>query len=151
MSAEGQPIRDRWLSDRATDPDATILVVDDRAEDLLALRTILEDPGYRLVTAQSGREALLEVLRQDFAVILLDAHMPGMDGLEFRDVQLADPRLAAIPVIALTADAHVSRCAQELRVRDYLGKPIDVDRLLALVALHCADCASARRRRWSTG
>ena len=59
-----------------------ILVVDDRDENLMAVEAVLYDPAYRLVRARSGREALREVLEQDFALILLDVVMPGVDGYE---------------------------------------------------------------------
>ena len=59
-----------------------ILVVDDRDENLMAVEAVLSDPSYRLVRARSGREALKEVLDQDFALILLDVVMPGVDGYE---------------------------------------------------------------------
>ena len=64
------------------DERANILVVDDLPEKLLVYRTILDELGQNLVTAGSGEEALRAVLRNDFAVILLDVHMPGMNGLE---------------------------------------------------------------------
>jgi len=59
---------------------ANILLVDDRPESLLALEVVLADLGQNLVRADSGTQALRCVLMQDFAVILLDVHMPGMDG-----------------------------------------------------------------------
>ena len=65
------------------DPDKTnILIVDDLPEKILVYRTILEELGQNLVVARSGEEALREVLRHDFAVILLDVNMPGIDGFE---------------------------------------------------------------------
>ncbi len=59
-----------------------ILLVDDRSENRLALAAILEPLGQNLVQARSGQEALKCLLRQDFAVILLDVQMPGMDGFD---------------------------------------------------------------------
>ena len=61
---------------------ASILIVDDLPEKLLVCRTVLEDLGHRIVCARSGREALQEVLRTEFAVVLLDVNMPDIDGFE---------------------------------------------------------------------
>ena len=64
-------------------PDrASILLVDDRPDKHVVYRSILEDLGQNLVVANSGEQALKEVLKTEFAVILLDVNMPGMDGLE---------------------------------------------------------------------
>ena len=64
------------------DEKVNILVVDDLEEKLLVYETILEGLGQNVVAARSGREALRHLLEKDFAVILLDVHMPDMDGLE---------------------------------------------------------------------
>ena len=64
------------------EPKVHILLVDDHPENLLALEAILSDLGQPLVKSQSGREALRHLLDTDFAVILLDVHMPEMDGFE---------------------------------------------------------------------
>ena len=64
------------------DGKVNILLVDDRPEKLLALEAVLEDLGQNIVRAYSGREALRHVLNHEFAVILLDVNMPGMDGFE---------------------------------------------------------------------
>ena len=61
---------------------AQLLLVDDRPQNLLALEAILEPLGQTLVTATSGEEALRHLLDREFAVILLDVQMPGMDGFE---------------------------------------------------------------------
>src|SRR5437868_15509273 len=61
---------------------ANILLVDDRADKLLALEAVLSSLGQNLVKTHSGKEALRELLKRDFAVILLDVSMPGMDGFE---------------------------------------------------------------------
>lgn len=58
------------------------MIVDDTAANLLAFSSVLEPEGYDLFTAKSGQEALMLALRQEFAVILLDVRMPGMDGIE---------------------------------------------------------------------
>jgi CheY-like chemotaxis protein len=73
------------VTDRAVAPahrDVDVLLVDDRNENLLALEAILDPLGLHMVRATSGEEALREVLRRDFAVILLDVQMTGMNGFE---------------------------------------------------------------------
>jgi PAS domain S-box-containing protein len=133
MSAESSE-----LGDRPAEPDANILVVDDRPEDLLALRTVLDDPGYRLITAQSGRDALLEVLRHDFALIMLDAHMPGMDGFEVASIIKQRERSRLTPLLFLTAansDPALIYRAYSVGAIDYLTKPIDRDVVRAKVAI----------------
>jgi PAS domain S-box-containing protein len=118
---------------------APILVVDDRAEDLLALRSVLEHPDYDVVTAQSGREALLHVLRSEFAVILLDAHMPGMDGFEVATIIKQRERSKLTPLLFLTAgttDMTMIYRAYQVGAVDYLTKPIDKDVVRAKVAVY---------------
>lgn len=80
-----------------------ILLVDDRAENLLALEAILEPLGQRLVRAQSGEDALRQLLERDFAVILLDVQMPGMNGFETAQMIKSRERTKFIPIIFLTA------------------------------------------------
>src|SRR5262245_48112836 len=79
------------------------LLVDDGADKLLALESILADDGHRLVSARSGEEALRHLLRTDFAVILLHVRMPGMDGFETATLIRARPRSERTPIIFLTA------------------------------------------------
>jgi PAS domain S-box-containing protein len=118
--------------------EASILLVDDRPEDLIALETVLSDPRYRLVTARSGKEALMRVLREDFAVILLDAHMPGMDGFEVASIIKQRERSRHTPILFLTAGAADMRAiykAYSVGAVDYLVKPIDRDVVRAKVAI----------------
>ena len=114
-----------------------ILLVDDQAKNLLVLEAILENPEYRLVRAQSGEEALKALLRQDFAVILLDVMMPGMDGFETAEIIRQRDRSRYIPIIFVTAvgtsDAHVAR-GYTVGAADYLFKPIVPDILRSKVA-----------------
>jgi CheY-like chemotaxis protein len=116
-----------------------VLIVDDD----FALRTLLtelvEDSGFTALHAMNGREAL-EVLRQQPVppcLILLDLMMPVMNGWEFRQAQLADPGLAPIPVVVLSARADLHSSAQPLAAQAYLRKPIDIAYLEQLVAQHC--------------
>lgn len=81
----------------------SILLVDDQASNLLALEAILEPMGQRLVRASSGAEALRWLLREDFALILLDVRMPGMDGFETARIIRQRERSRYTPIIFLTA------------------------------------------------
>jgi signal transduction histidine kinase len=115
-----------------------ILVVDDRDENLMALEAVLADPSYRLVRARSGREALKEVLDQDFALILLDVVMPGVDGYETATLIRERPRSRQTPIIFLTAnDFGVNYVFRGYTVGavDYLVKPVPPDVLRSKVAV----------------
>ncbi len=109
-----------------------ILIVDDDAATLAALQELLEGEGHQVVTAANGSEALA-TLRQDgpFGVILLDIMMPVMNGYEFRETQLQDPRLAAIPVIVLTADGRAQQKGSRLGARRIFQKPVSPPELLS--------------------
>jgi PAS domain S-box-containing protein len=118
---------------------AEILLVDDRPENLRALRAILGDqPGYSLVEASSGPEALREVLRHDFCLILLDAFLPGMDGVEVASLIKQRERTRDIPIIFLTAanmDQETLGRAYAAGAADYLLKPISAEIVRAKVAV----------------
>jgi two-component system, sensor histidine kinase len=106
---------------------ANILLVDDKPENLLSLEAILEGLGQNLVKAHSGPEALRHVLRDDFAVILIDVQMPGMDGFETVDLIKERERSRYTPIIFVTAlstsDVFVSR-GYSVGAVDYILKPI---------------------------
>src|SRR4051812_39595763 len=88
-----------------------ILIVDDEPKNLAVLETVLDDPGYRLVRATSGEEALLALMAEEFAVLVLDVRMPGMNGFEVAQLVKERKKTARIPIIFLTAyyneDQHV--------------------------------------------
>ncbi len=111
-----------------TDSKANVLLVDDHSENLLALEAILEQLGQNLVRAYSGQEALRCLLDQDFAVILLDVQMPGMDGFETASLIRQRVRSRNTPIIFLTAfstnDSLMFK-GYALGAVDYLTKPID--------------------------
>ena len=123
-------------ADAADAARANILIVDDRADKLLAFRTILEDLGQNLYTAASGADALRQVLYRDFAVILLDVNMPGIDGLETASLIRKRRKSAHTPIIFITADfndeAHQSR-GYALGAVDYIGSPVVPEVLRAKV------------------
>ena len=91
-------------SDELPKDRASILLVDDRPDKHVVYRSILEELGQNLVTANSGEEALRQVLKAEFAVILLDVNMPGMDGLETAELIRSRQRSAHVPIIFITAD-----------------------------------------------
>ncbi len=86
-----------------SDGRASILIVDDKPETILSLEVILEDLGQRIVTANSGREALRHLLNEEFAVILLDVNMPDMDGFEAASLIRQRSSLQHVPIIFITA------------------------------------------------
>jgi signal transduction histidine kinase len=115
---------------------ASILIVDDRPDKLMALRAVLEDLGQNIVAAASGEEALKQVLLHDFAVILLDVNMPGLDGLETAQLIRNRRKSAHTPIIFITADfqddSH-SRRGYLLGAVDYIGSPVIPEILRAKV------------------
>ncbi len=127
-----------------------ILLVDDRREDRLAIESVLESPGVRLVHAASGDDALRRILERDFAVILVDVMMPGMDGFELATVIKQRERSRYTPIIFLTADgSNIERIYQAYSVGavDYLTKPLDADVLRAKVAIFAELFRKDRRIR----
>jgi signal transduction histidine kinase len=117
---------------------ANILLVDDNPKNLLALEAILENLGQNLVRANSGEEVLKCLLKQDFAVILLDVQMPGMDGFEVARLVRERERSSHTPIIFLTAisksDEHIIK-GYSLGAVDYLLKPIVPEILRAKVSV----------------
>src|SRR5437879_2029824 len=85
------------------DESVNILLVDDERRNLTVLESILDDPSYRLVAAESADQALLALVASEFAVIVLDIHMPGMNGFELAQMVKRRPKTASIPIIFLTA------------------------------------------------
>ena len=112
----------------------SILLVDDRPGNLLSLKGVLERPDYELVMAGSGEEALQQVLRREFAVILLDVAMPQMDGFEVARVIKQRERFRWIPIIFVTASVQNIEWifeAYSVGAVDFLPKPVESDRLIA--------------------
>jgi two-component system, chemotaxis family, chemotaxis protein CheY len=112
----------------------TILLVEDDIDVREALADALSDKGYLVECAVDGEQAL-QVLRAGArpGLILLDLMMPRMNGAEFRTAQRADPALAALPVVLLSADARMDEKAQALKVEGAVRKPIDLDQLCATI------------------
>src|SRR3954451_5465304 len=124
----------------------SILLVDDNPENVTALRAVLEPIGVNCVTAYSGFEALREVLRRDFAAILLDVQMPDMDGLETASIIKRRPRSCDTPIIFITGrerePAMIAK-AFSLGAVDYVVKPYEPSllrsKVQALVDLYRKD------------
>lgn len=109
-----------------------ILIIDDRQENLLCLEAVLKSPDYQLTFANSGESALRCLLKDDFAVILLDIQMPGMDGFETARLIRARKRSAMTPIIFITAiykNEKYIKQGYELGAIDYLFKPFQPNTL----------------------
>lgn len=121
-----------------TDERVSILLVDDRPENLLALEAILEPLGQSMIRAASGPEALKQVLATDFAVILLDVQMPGMNGFEVAEIIKSREKSRTIPIIFLSAiskeDAYVFK-GYSMGAVDYVFKPFNPDVLKSKVSV----------------
>ncbi|MNO41106.1 Sensory/regulatory protein RpfC [compost metagenome] len=103
-----------------------ILLVDDRPENLLALEAVLESQQYELIKATSGEEALRCLLRYDFAVIVLDVQMPGMDGIETAKLIKAREKTKEIPIIFISANSKEAEhlfAGYSAGAIDYMVKP----------------------------
>ncbi len=128
----------------------SILIVDDRPDKMLAYETILSDLKENIVCARSGKEALRCLLKQDFAVILLDVNMPVMDGFETAALIRQRPRSETIPIIFISAvndtETHVSR-GYSLGAVDYILTPVVPEILRAKIAVFVDLRCQQRPRR----
>jgi two-component system response regulator (stage 0 sporulation protein F) len=114
---------------------ATILLIDDDDQVQMLVKVILEDAGYRFVTVDSGKHALLLLQHQEVDLILVDIFMPDMDGLEL--ISLLRKTRPASKIIAITAgsgDRNYLDVAQHLGANDTLKKPLSRQELLDAVA-----------------
>jgi CheY-like chemotaxis protein len=114
-----------------------VLVVDDDRDIRDTIQELLEGEGYSVATAENGAVALRQLQHVHPQLILLDLRMPVMDGASFREAQMNDESLAAIPTIVMSARSDPGKEAGPLLVRACLSKPIELDELLALVAHYC--------------
>ncbi len=115
-----------------------ILIVDDEPKNLTVLETILNDPGYRLVRAESADQALLALVAEEFALLILDIRMPDMTGFELAQMIKDRKKTARVPIIFLTAyhteDQHILE-GYEAGAVDYLHKPVNAAVLRSKVAV----------------
>ena len=115
---------------------ANVLLVDDKAENLLALESVLAELGQNLVQATSAREALRHLLLEDFALILLDVQMPGLSGFELAELIRERERTQHTPIIFISAESINEQFifkGYSLGAVDYLTKPVDPDILKSKV------------------
>ena len=112
----------------------TVLIVEDHCASRDALRQLVEHDGRPVVTAGDGQEALDRVRSiPPPSLILLDLSMPRMNGWEFLQHKTADPTIASIPTIVMSG----SPTDLPAGARDLLAKPVDIERLLALIDPYC--------------
>ena len=121
-----------------------VLIVDDDRDISGILGDVLREEGYATSTVADGREAL-RLLREGLrpCVIFLDLMMPGMNGWEFRENQLGDPDLSAIPVVVITAAGFgPATIKSQLPGVSYIRKPLPLDDVLAAIAESCPSPAT---------
>src|SRR5438132_11402148 len=113
---------------------SSVLVIEDDDGVSLSVAALLRDEGYAVEVANGGAAAMRRLQRGPLpTLILLDLMMPDMDGIEFRQRQLADPAFAKIPVIILSARPDVGYQAALLHADDFLRKPMSFEALLHVV------------------
>ncbi len=120
------------------DAPINILIVDDEPKNLTVLESILDVPGYRIIRAESADQALLALVVEEFALLVLDIHMPGMTGFELAKMIKDRKKTARVPIIFLTAyfneDQHVI-AGYDTGAVDYLHKPVNPEILRSKVAV----------------
>jgi CheY-like chemotaxis protein len=116
----------------------TILLVEDDPDARSAVAELLRLDGYQVLEAGDGQEALgaLSTGRLP-CLVLLDLNMPGTSGWRFRALQLRDRAIADIPVIALSGHGGLEQQARAMNLDGWLEKPLDFDKLLAIVGRTC--------------
>ncbi|MEO5954465.1 MAG: response regulator [Nitrospiraceae bacterium] len=136
------PPQPRLAAETSTSADQgkpiNILIVDDEPRNLFVLEAILDDPGYRLIRAESGDQALLALIKEEFALLILDIRMPGMTGFELAQMIKERKKTARVPIIFLTAyyneDQHML-AGYGAGAVDYLHKPVNQTILRSKVAV----------------
>ena len=117
-----------------------ILIVDDRPENLLSMESLIESPELNIVRASSGNEALGLMLDYEFAIVLLDVQMPGMDGFETAELMRGSEKTKHVPIIFVTAlskdQKYVFR-GYESGAVDFLFKPLEPEILKSKVKVFC--------------
>ena len=131
------PLADPSLGSEDAEP-INILVVDDEPKNLTVLQAVLDDADYRLVRAESADQALLALIADQYALIILDVRMPGMSGFELAQMIKERRKTARVPIIFLTAyygeDQHILE-GYGVGAVDYLHKPVNPAILRSKVAV----------------
>ena len=117
-----------------------VLIVEDDTDVRGMMELFVSLAGHEPITAQNGEEALLKMRARRPCVVLLDLHMPVMDGFQFRRLQASDPDLAKVPVLCITAAYDPPVISQTLGL-PCLGKPVDLNDLSARIAEACAQAS----------
>lgn len=119
-----------------TPPPKTVLYIEDDAANRILVRRVLEAAGYRVLEAESGLQGLEIARAEELGAVLVDIHMPDMDGFEVMARLRAIPASASVPIIALTAMVMKGDRERTLEAgcSAYIEKPIDVDLLPQQVA-----------------
>src|SRR5947209_214252 len=123
-----RPMEATHPASSGADAPINILLVDDEPKNLTVLETVLDDPGYRLVRAETADQALLALVAKEFALLILDIRMPVMTGFELAHLIRQRKKTEQVPIIFLTAyyneDQHVLEGYGTGAV-DYLQKPVN--------------------------
>jgi two-component system cell cycle response regulator DivK len=124
-----------------------ILLVEDNARNMKLLRDVLQASGYRTLEASTAEQALRLATEHAPALILMDIRLPDMDGVEALGRLRGDDRTAAIPVLAITAQAMTGdrEWLMNAGFDGYLAKPIDIDELLATIPRYSEGAGSERQ------
>jgi CheY-like chemotaxis protein len=119
--------------------DRQVLVVEDNEKNMKLFRDVLQATGYRTLEATTGEDAVELALSNEPALVLMDVQLPGIDGVDALGRLRADERTAAIPVLALTAQAMSGDRERFLAAGfdGYLSKPVDVTELIRAVRELC--------------
>ena len=116
-----------------------VMLVDDDDGARESITELLEGTGYSVLQAENGSAAwrLLEDVKGRCVIIVLDLMMPMMNGWDFRRKQRGDSRFAGIPVLLMSAGAHIASVSAELEAADHVPKPVDIADLLEKLRRHC--------------
>jgi CheY-like chemotaxis protein len=123
-----------------------VLILEDDDDSRAVLTAILTVNDYAVVAASNGADGLILARQYRPCLILLDLMMPVMDGTEFRQAQLNDPLINAIPVMLISASHDADRAARRLGALCCIRKPIDFEQLMQQVARYCSAVPGHRWR-----